>query len=185
MRGERKGKCEGREVYQCTVLWGKAAPSYRGRIWTSSSLSLLTSLISCLGQHLSIWKYPFARDKVFHHLSAWIRMKNKEMRVQGHLAFKSLSAVSSQESQIKELWVCRGKTSTSLETQFNFFLNDGKSYPHDEGAHTRVSEGCSKDFKFSQNLSAPPCLSSQSLKLIVDFSVPKLGRERTSQSCMS
>lgn len=133
----------------------------------------LTPLTCCVRQYLSIWKYPSARDKMSHYLSAWKRMKNKEMGLQGHPAFKALDALSSQE-QIKKLWVCRGKTKKSLETLLKFF-KWCKSYSHDEEAQSRISKECSKDFKVSQNLTVPPwSLLSESEINFLDFSVPKL-----------
>lgn len=130
------------------------SPVIGGNAGHSPAFSHLTPLTCCVRQYLSIWKYPSARDKMSHYLSAWKRMKNKEIGLQGHPAFKALDALSSQE-QIKKLWVCRGKTKKSLETLLKFF-KWCKSYSHDEEAQSRISEECSKDFKVSQNLTVPP-----------------------------
>lgn len=82
-------------------------------------------------------------------------MKNKEMGLQGHPAFKALDALSSQE-QIKKLLVCRGKIKKSLETLLKF-LNDARATPMMKRQKPESVRGAAKILRFSQNLTVPPC----------------------------
>lgn len=98
-------------------------------------------------------------------------MKNKEIGLQGHPAFKALDALSSQEQINYESAEVRPR---NLLKHCSSFLNDARATPTMKRHKAESARSAAKILRFPRISLFLLGLFSQNLKLTVDFSVPKL-----------